>query len=206
MDFTDQGARSSIRHQDKEVFDAARRAIAYEDKICADQSFNAEAHEANSLIDESYNQNGELGPRYAAYSIWRPLRKVERDPITLGPPGVAGGSVRGQIDHERIYWPYLNRYKGFEGEFLKEFAMLGVNKREQGSGATNDMNGHHEQKWYYLAGQEPDEVLFIKQFDSAARGSDAQHAPAPWHGSPEIGNGQGNEPRESIELRVFAFW
>lgn len=202
MDFTDQGARASIRRQNVEVNKAAKDAIAFEDKLCADQSFDAEAHEANSIIDEQYNTNGDLGPRYAAYSIWRPLRKVNRDPITLGPPGFTGGSKAGQIKGENVYWPYLNKYWGAPGlseDFLKEFAMLGVNKREP------DPNTDTGLKFYYVSGQEPDEVLFIKQFDSASRGSGG-HAPAPWHGSPEIGNIEGDEPRESIELRMFAFW
>lgn len=202
MDFTDQGARASIRHQNKNLYDAARDVIAYEDKICADQPFQAEAHEANSIIAGQYNQNGELVPRYAAYSIWRPLRKVERDPITLGS---SGGPLTAQTNDEMVYWPYLNRYKGVPelgGDFLKEFAMLGVDRREQapGGGDKDDV------KWYYVSNQQPDEVLFIKQFDSASLGSKSQHAPAPWHASPEIGSVEGDEPRESIDIRVFAFW
>ena len=61
--------------------------------------------------------------------------------------------------------------------------------------------------WYYVSGQGPDEVLFIKLFDSAALGSDADHAPAPWHASPKIGDAAGgSEARESIDIRVMAFW
>ena len=185
----------------KMSLDAAGDVIAYEDKICANQPFPAESHEANSLVTERYNQNGELGPRYAAYSIWRPLKKVERDPITLGPPGKA------QNNGKMVYWPYLNRYRGVPelgGDFLKEFAMLGVNKREA-EPVVGDSNCDAV-KWYYVSGQQPDEVLFIKQFDSASLGSNAQHAPAPWHASPEIGSVEGDEPRESIDMRVFAFW
>ena len=175
--------------------------IAYEDKICADQPFQAESHEADSLIAERYNENGELDHRYAAYSIWRPLRKVERDPITLGS---SGGPLTAQANDEMVYWPYLNRSRGVPelgGDFLKEFAMLGVNRKEQEGDSKDDAV-----KWYYVSNQEPDEVLFIKQFDSASLGPKAQHAPAPWHGSPEIGSVEGGEPRESIEARVFVFW
>jgi hypothetical protein len=201
MGFTDQGARASIRHQDKDVYMAASDVIVHEDKICADQPFPPESHESNSLIAEQYNQNGELGPRYAAYSIWRPLKTVERDPITLGPPG------RAQNNGEMVYWPYLNPYKGVPElgcDFLKEFAMLGVNKREAES--VNGDGSGDAMKWYYVSGQDPDEVLFITQFDGASLGLYAQHAPAPWHASPEIVSVQGDEPRESIDMRVFAFW
>ena len=61
-------------------------------------------------------------------------------------------------------------------------------------------------QWYYLSKQEPDEVLLIKFFDSAALGEDSQEAGAPWHASPEIGDAEGDSARESIELRVLAFW
>lgn len=202
MDFTDQGARAAIRRRYNSVNEAAQDAIAFEDKLCAGQPFAADSHDANSFIDEHYNKSAELGPRYAAYSIWRPIRKVERDPITLGPPGALAGAAPGQTYGENVYWPYQNKLQGppeLGGDFLQEFALLGVNKREQAPGDDRGVN------FYYVSGQEPDEVLFIKQFDSAARGS-AGHAPAPWHGSPEIGSVEGDEPRESIELRIFAFW
>jgi hypothetical protein len=68
--------------------------------------------------------------------------------------------------------------------------MLGVNRKEQKGDCKDDAV-----KWYYVSNQELDEVLFIKQFDSAALGSKAQHAPAPWHASPEIGSVKGDEPR-----------
>ena len=63
-----------------------------------------------------------------------------------------------------------------------------------------------DMKWYYLSAHDPSEVLFIKLFDSAALGADSDHASAPWHASPEIGPEAGNEPRESVEVRVLVFW
>ena len=61
-------------------------------------------------------------------------------------------------------------------------------------------------KWYFVSDQRSDEVLFIKLFDSAALGSDTQHADAPWHASPEIRAVQGEKPRESLDVRVLVFW
>jgi len=80
---------------------------------------------------------------------------------------------------------------------LKEFAILGV---QEDSLASSSL------QWYYLSQQEPDEVLLVKFFDSAALGEDSQEAGAPFHASPEIGAAEGDSPRESIELRVLAFW
>lgn len=65
--------------------------------------------------------------------------------------------------------------------------------------------GEADWQWYYLSAQEPDEVLVVKLFDIAAPGQDAQHADAPWHASPKIGEVE-DHPRESIELGVLPFW
>lgn len=202
LDFTPLGARQTIRFQKQDIYDAAVESgvIAAEDRICQDQPFQAPTKEADPLIAEQYNQTDKLGPRYAAYSIWRPLKKVERDPITLSPR-----KEFGKCDGEMVYWPYLNRIPGtaeLGGDYLKQYAMLGV-KAEERPGIPDESE---PVKWYYLPGQEPDEVLFIQLFDSASLGTNAQHAGAPWHASPEIGAVEGDQPRESIDIRVVAFW
>lgn len=200
MDFTPLGVRRTIRLQSQDIKDAAVQSgvIAAEDKLCEGHPFDALAEESNSAIEKHYNENGKLGPRYAAYSIWRPLKKVGRDPISLSPRR----EVR-SADGERVYFPYVNKVPGpkeLNGDYLKQYAMLGV----QGEEAPKD-----EQvalKWYYISEHEPDEVLFIKLFDSASLGADAEHASAPWHASPEIGSVLGDNPRESFDARVLVFW
>lgn len=207
LDFTPLGARQTIRRQDQEIYDAAMESgvIAAEDSICNNHPFHALTREADPLIAENYNLKDDLGPRYAAYSIWRPISKVGRDPLTLAPrkesPTTSGNM---------IYWPYENKTPGHAnlgGDFLKQYAMLGV--PGEGIDTTADHNGGGNidpLKWHYISAQEPDEVLFIKLFDSASLGSSAQHAGAPWHASPEIGDIEGSQLRESIDIRVLAFW
>lgn len=197
LDFTPLGARQMIRSQRRDIYNTAVECgvIAAEDKICENHPFIAQSKQADRLIAERYNLDGKLGPRYAAYSVWRPLKKVGRDPLCLAPRG-----NRLSTDRGFVYWPYENKNPGSQelgGDFLKEYAMLGV----QGESPMSNP----DIQWYYLSAQEPDEVLFIKLFDSAALGHDAQHAGAPWHASPEIGAVM-DHPRESIELRVLAFW
>lgn len=201
MDYTPLGARQEIRsdREDIQLASIECGAIAAEDKICEGQAFRANNSESDHLIAEQYNQNGKLGPRYAAYSIWRPLVKVGRDPIALA----QRADVKAFND-KFLHWPYENRIpgtKGPSGDFLRQFAMLGLRGESSASdGITGALN------FYYVSAQEPDEVMFIKLFDSAALGKDAQHAGAPYHGSPEIGSVDGDNARESLELRVFAFW
>jgi hypothetical protein len=201
MDFTPVGARQTIRAQQQDIYNTAveRGVIAAEDKICQDCPFLAQSKESEAIIAERYNLNGMLGPRYAAYSVWRPLQKVGRDPLALAPwkPATANDDL--------VYWPYENKIPGctdLGGDFLKEFAMLGV----KGAAPSAASDGVTSLKWYYLSEQEPDEVLIIKLVDSAALGKHAQDAGAPWHASPEIGVVEDDHSRESIELRVLAFW
>lgn len=214
LDYTPLGARQSIRFQKQDIYDTAVESgvIAAEDKICENQAFKAATKEADVLISEQYNQKDKLGPRYAAYSIWRPLRKVGRDPITLSPRrevlSLSGETTyNGELDYngEMVYWPYLNRIPGtaeLGGDFLKQYAMLGVRGEEK----PRVSDGSEPVMWYFLPGQESDEVLFIQLFDSASLGTHAQHAGAPWHASPELGAAAGDQPRESIDIRVLAFW
>lgn len=203
MDYTPLGARQDIRCKSVDIYEAAKESgvIDYEDEICWKKSVRAPTAEANAAISESYNAGGALGPRYAAFSIWRPLKKVERDPLTLSPRRETRTAPG-----EGVYWPYENRIPGpaeLHGDYLKEYAMLGVKSKEP---APDRNTEDKSMKWYYVKGQDADEVLFIKLFDSAALGEDSEHASAPWHASPEIGSVAGEEPRESIDVRVLVFW
>lgn len=208
LDFTPLSARRTLRSQSQEIYNTALKQgmIAAEDTICENHPFTPTDKESDSIVAEKYNQtgNGSLGPRYAAYSIWRPLKKVGRDPLTFSPRKEEPETA----DNEMVHWQYENKVPGppeLSGDWLKEFAMLGIRAKE----VSADESVHHKStslKWYYLSAQEPDEVLFIQLFDSASLGANSDHAGAPWHASPEIGAAAGDTPRESIDIRVFVFW
>ncbi|KAF2481397.1 GA4 desaturase [Neohortaea acidophila] len=207
MDCTPLGARHIIRFDNEGIYTAARESgvIAVEDAICEKLGLSATAKGATAALAENYNQGDRLGPRYAYYSIWRPLKKVGRDPLALGPRRKEVGEAGGDM----VYWTYHSKVPGAkglsdrpDGEYLTQRAMLGVRAEEPRAGECPE-----ELKWHYVSAQEPDEVWFVKLFDSASLGADSQHASAPWHGSPDLGDAaESDEPRESIELRVMAFW
>ncbi|CRG86466.1 hypothetical protein PISL3812_03472 [Talaromyces islandicus] len=204
QDYTPLGARQSVRHQRDDIFRAGLETgvITAEDKICENHTFSAKDGKSDLVLAEEYNQEGKLGPRYAAYSIWRPLKKIGRDPLALCPRTKKTANVN---DGQYFYFHYDNKVPGpphLGGDFLKEYAVLGL----QSVGDSGDAAQVSTLKWYYVSAQEPDEVLFIKLFDSAALGEDARHAGAPWHASPDVGDANSSDPRESIELRVVAFW
>lgn len=199
VDFTPLSARQCIRSWRRDIEQQARESgvIGAEDEICADLPFSATSAEANSVIAERYNRDG-LGPRYAAYSVWRPLGTVQRDPLCVAP--------RREDTGELIMYPYDLRVAGHPelgGDFLREVALLGVQREETGQERPVDAGAL---KFYYVSKQTREDVLVVKFFDSAALGRGEEESAAPWHGSPDIGDQCGEEARESIEVRVIAFW
>ena len=213
LDFTPLGARQVIRSQGRDIHDAAMEAgvITAEDAICNRHSVRAATKDADSAIANEYNTHNssecdaKLGPRYAAFSIWRPLKMVGRDPITLCPRKETGLADSNHF----VHWPYHNKIPGPQdmgGDFIKEYGMLGVRQEEPPAQTMTNAPGSDSLKWYYISQQQPDEVLFIKLFDSASLGANSDYTGAPWHASPEVGTAAGDQPRESIDVRVLVFW
>ena len=160
IDYTLHGLRETIRH------------------CRADFAAAGAAHLA--ALDAN---DGTHGPRVAAYSVWRPLKTVTRDPLAV----MDFKSAR----HDR-WKPFDYRSSGHKGEFLLE--ACAINAPEEGE----------VQEWYYVSEQQPDEVLLIKFADSESE-VDPNVAAGCGHGSPAV-VGQQGDTRESIEARVLCFW
>ncbi|EXJ71369.1 uncharacterized protein A1O5_05176 [Cladophialophora psammophila CBS 110553] len=161
VDYTLKGLRDTIKYCRADFAEAGAEAI--------------KAHEA-----------GNRGPRVAAYSVWRPLKTVKRDPIA-----VLNWKSPGNIHNDLHTFDY--RAKGFQGEYLLEaYTISRPQKRED-----------HE--WYYVSEQKPHEVMMIKFADTDSE-HDKDVAAAGGHGSPFVVGTEDAEPRESIEARVLAFW
>ncbi|KAL1961550.1 hypothetical protein VTN77DRAFT_1612 [Rasamsonia byssochlamydoides] len=121
--------------------------------------------------------------RYAMYSVWRPLNTVTRDPIAVLHPA--------SYDADQELVEYFNKQPGPKGPFIGGVHMLKGDKADS-------------HRWYWISGQENDEVLLIQFFDSHAR-KEGRPVGAP-HGSPELLGVEHQEWRQSIEVRVVAFW
>lgn len=61
------------------------------------------------------------------------------------------------------------------------------------------------QRWYWMPDQTPEEVTIIKFADSASESNPAVAAGC-LHGSPEVPGTENEEPRCSVETRVYLFW
>lgn len=126
-------------------------------------------------------------PRYAAYSVWRPLVTVKRDPLVV--------CDYRTIDKETAT---KQRYRctseiNPDGEYVMEYWDVGVPKDPK------------QAQWYWMPGQTPEDVLVVKFADSAAE-TDPSIARYGAHASPDVKGTQDQEARISVECRVLAFW
>jgi len=165
IDYSPRGAAAMLRHTRQDILEDARDIVAAEDQA--------------ALLKAEYS-----GPKYAYYSVWRPLKTVVRDPLCVCDPT--------SIDPEKDLMEAFNKQVGESGDFIASYYFL------QGTRA-------QQQKWYYIKEQKTDEVLVIQLFDSHAR-KEGRPIGTP-HGSPEmLGGIEEDGPRESIEIRVLVLW
>jgi hypothetical protein len=211
VDYTPVGARRSIRRWRPDIYKAALEAgiIDAEDKICAAAKVDAQDKASNAIIDAKYNADGKLGPRYAAYSVWRPMRTVTRDPLAMAPRwSFPKGGALGFLGYESR----MLAAPSMGGDFLRELESVVISEEDakayESSKGDEAASGLESPQWYYLPEQKPDEVIVLKFFDSAALGGglvsgDVGGAP---HASPDLGDTAYGPARWSIEVRCIAIW
>lgn len=86
-DSTAMGGRQSLRSWQKEPTDAAEQygVLKAEEEVEEKCGMSSTERGDQVKLENLYNdhENGKLGPRYAFYSIWRPLKPCTRDPLAL---------------------------------------------------------------------------------------------------------------------------
>jgi GA4 desaturase len=200
VDSTPLGGRHAIRFWRKDLHDAATRAgiIEAEDKICKTQGVKATEKHSDAILAREYNSSGRFGPRYASFSVWRPIQKVTRDPLALA----VRKNVK-SLDNDFYLWSYEIRNYGTDGDWHRELEMLRV-KLHRTCETRDEVDESID--WCYLSEQEPNEVLVFKLFDSAGLDASAEESEGVPHGSPDLGDAGYGDPRESIEVRLYAVW
>jgi hypothetical protein len=91
IDYSPKGAGTMIRYNRKDIAEAAKDIIAAEDEAAASKT--------------EYN-----GRRYGLFSVWRPLKTVGRDPISVCDPN--------SIVPKRDLVEFFNKQPGENGDFL----------------------------------------------------------------------------------------
>ncbi|KAF2485884.1 hypothetical protein BDY17DRAFT_294437 [Neohortaea acidophila] len=202
-DYAALGGRQAVRSEVPGLRAAAEAAgiIAREDAICGAAGVPVDERAGKKALEKDYNghANGKLGPRYAAFSIWKPLKPVTRDPLALLP----WSSVQQVGDLKTEY--YDNRFLKNKMAWIKEYATVEVRPDavERIGNGSSDAN---QLEWYYISDMQPDEVLFAKLFDTAGLGNGAAEEVGSFHASPDLGDAAYGDVRQSIEVRCMAFW
>lgn len=167
IDYSPDGARQIIRNVRGDVVESAKDIIEAEDAAVA-------AGKDVAFYD---------GRRYGMFSVWRPLKKVERDPVAICDPNT--------IDMEKDLAEHINKQPSDKEDYLAGLSML------RGGNADS-------QKWYWISEQDTDEVLVIQFYDSYAI-----RERRPWgapHGGVQLVGKEDGETRHSVEARCIAIW
>ncbi|KXT11118.1 hypothetical protein AC579_641 [Pseudocercospora musae] len=136
-------------------------------------------------------EHGSAIPRYGAFSVWRPLKTVQRDPIV-----VCDSRTNDRNELAPVDFRALSEMK--ESAEYSMQALMGLPPRYP-----------EKQKWYWIPNQTPEDVLFIKFSDSAAGSISTDGTPIAlgcMHTSAIVPGTEDLEVRESVEARVYAFW
>ncbi|KAI1877564.1 hypothetical protein JX265_003572 [Neoarthrinium moseri] len=122
------------------------------------------------------------GRRWALYTTWRPLKPVRRDPM-------------GYVDYfsstENDGVSFWRSPPGINGPFRSDVVLTKANPQH---------------RWYWLSDQTPDEVLFMKIFDTESEKELSSVAGGVHHFSFHIPGTEQEEVRESLETKFIAFW
>jgi len=174
LDYAPAGARTHLRNYHPLTRKLAGAVIEAEDRLLAS---GVSPTELPGIYD---------GPRWAMFSIWRPLKTVRRDPIAL------------------------SDCRTFPKEDYVNFSVLCPTGVDDGSSSHRESvflaHASENHAWHWISNQEPDEVLVIQLFDSDAEKNGLGVAGGVMHSSVEIEGTENEEARESIEVRCTVIW
>ncbi|KAK2469984.1 Oxidoreductase chry3 [Fusarium oxysporum f. sp. albedinis] len=226
LDCTPKGARCHIRKYHSEVASAAEKVIEAENRLLKS------GVQWNDLKDHYRGKkDGDDGiPHFALFSIWRPLKTVHRDPLALSSAAsfpesdYVPSDQREPTDH-RIpvhlsqvidpNGPNSNGTNGYVEGGQEDDATYQTQSYLAYAPRDKEQTSHG---WHYISEQQPSDILVIQLFDNEMEA----HARAPLENGEGVSNlGVGGtihsafelvdqdenvEARESIEVRVAAFW
>ncbi|KAH7360642.1 hypothetical protein BKA65DRAFT_493698 [Rhexocercosporidium sp. MPI-PUGE-AT-0058] len=122
--------------------------------------------------------------RHSIINVWRPIRTIKRDPLAL--------SDARSIPEEDLV--HVTTYLA-KGRTNMTWGVLPP--------AVDEKTGRQEKhKWYWCSEMTPDEVFLFKILDSKLDGR-ARRDP---HSAFHIEGTEGEETRQSIEMRCMVFW
>ena len=177
LDYAPNGARTHIRKFHPSLREAASSIVDGEDSLTSSgQSLTEHYHSSSS------------GPRWAMFSIWRPLKPVTRDPLALGDARTFAPEDYIPVD---VLTPNLG---------------IPADEKSTHNGNAYLASYTEGHRWWWISNQKPEEVLVIGLFDSAREKEDPVAAGGTLHSSVELEGVDAEPARESLELRCLAIW
>lgn len=221
LDFTPQGARLQIRKQHRDLVSLAEPTIEAENKLLRS------GVDWDDLKDHyKGTADGEQGiPRFALFSVWRPLKPVARDPLAVAPTFSFPKSDYFPMEYYDVSFDY--DIPPHLSEIIDPAAphKSQGNKHKAGKYRTWAYTAHEPRDtkgkghdWHFISDQKPSEVMIIQFFDNETEATlrapqDASDTSPELpvcgaiHSSFELdGQDEQAEARESLELRCTVFW
>ncbi|KAK1978402.1 GA4 desaturase [Colletotrichum cereale] len=211
---TEDGCTTSAERA--EFFRLRREIIDAEDRAIAEAGLGPEVQGKGTLPRGGHwdwDGANYKGPRYAFFSIWRAWETVRRDPLAVM-------DMSRPVSRRVEYAPLTRTYRDRPGcvpFYYSQNALirpLRQGRRDSGFESGDDGSGNgaagNEPAWCYLGEQTPEEVYFLKFYDSEAlvrkgRGEDEIQLLCP-HSAFQVAGTDEAPARRSCELRVWCIW
>ncbi|KAJ9611552.1 hypothetical protein H2200_004736 [Cladophialophora chaetospira] len=137
----------TIRRATSDVRDVAGQLRGPARRVHIDQSYNASVKRVHYHLPKEAEEL--LKKRFQIINVWRPIKTILRDPLTLAD---AHSVPESDLVAAKLIYP----------------------DRE---GETYAVKANPKHQWYFKYGQRPDEPLFIKCYDSVDDGRTARRIP-----------------------------
>ncbi|KAK9782753.1 putative Hydroxylase/desaturase asaB [Seiridium cardinale] len=127
--------------------------------------------------------------RWAMINLWRPIETIRREPLALC-------DARSTRDEDLVPVSIELPPKGrgnHDGVSGTDLISISIYYKQHSP----------NEKWYYFEEMTPEEVLFVKIFDTIKDGKTARNSP---HSAFDYSGNPGNLMRKSIEVRTLVFW
>ncbi|KAF6808104.1 GA4 desaturase-like protein [Colletotrichum plurivorum] len=195
----------------EEFFKLRREIIDAEDRAIAEAGIGPEVIEEDTQPRGGHwewDGTNYDGPRYAFFSVWRALETVHRDPLAVMDMGLPASK---KVEFAPLTRTYRNRPKCVPYYYSQNMMIRPIRSGDSDSGFEEEDDGQGDRhNWFYISEQTPEEVYFIKFFDSEAlvrrgRGDDSLQLLCP-HSAFHVADADDAPARRSVELRIWCVW
>lgn len=220
LDWAPKGARLHIRKFHRQVASAAEKIIDRENQLLESGVEWEDLKDYYHAIDKEGIDNGTGIPRFALFSVWRPLKTVHRDPLAVSPcvsfPKSDYTVTSYRVPRDPKIPANLSRVINSKGDEPEDDGETFRSYGYAAHGPSDDEPNSHD--WHFISKQQSSEVLLLQLFDNEMEASarapqdEADRTPplgvaGAIHGAFELTDqDMDGEARESIETRCIAFW